>query len=116
VEPLVSGPNSSSFLQAFHFYRRPLAYFKDCAKRYGEWFTLRLPTFPAPITFVSDPNAVREFFANDATGLLEAGSVTAPLMAPVIGEHALIVIDGEEHNRHRGLIMPYFMRGQFSRF
>jgi cytochrome P450 family 110 len=116
METAVSGPTSSSYVQAFHFYRRPLAYFEECARRYGENFTLRLPTFPAPITFISDPDAIKEIFAADGTDMLEAGSLAASLMAPVIGEHAMLIIDGEEHRRHRGLIMPYFMRGQFSKF
>ena len=116
METGVRGPMSSSLVQAYHFYRRPLAYFQECAQRYGDNFTCRIPTFPAPITFVSDPDAIREIFAADSTDLLESGSVGRPIMASVIGEHAMLIIDGAEHRRHRGLIMPYFMRGQFSKF
>jgi cytochrome P450 len=93
-----------------------VAYLEDCARRYGENFTVRLPTFPAPITFISDPDAIKEIFAADGTDLIEAGALAAPVMARVIGEHAMLIIDGAEHRRHRGLIMPYFMRGQFSKF
>ena len=109
-------PTSSSLVQAYHFYRRPLAYFEECGRRYGDNFTCRIPTFPAPITFVSDPDAIKEIFAADGTDLLETGAFANPIMAPVIGEHSMLVIDGAEHRRHRGLIMPYFMRGQFSKF
>jgi cytochrome P450 len=55
-------------------------------------------------------------FAADGTDAIESGSIAAPVMANVIGEHSMLIIDGAEHRRHRGLIMPFFMRGQFSKF
>lgn len=113
---LPPGPASSRFAQAFQFYVRPLEFFARCAQSYGDWFTVRIPTFPAPLTFVSDPEAIREIFAADGTEVLESGSFAAPVMAPVIGKHAMLIIDGAMHRRHREIIMPYFARGQFAKF
>jgi hypothetical protein len=74
MESGAAGPTSSSLVQAFHFYRRPIGYFAECARRYGDNFTIRIPTFPAPITFISDPEAIREIFAAYGTDLLETES------------------------------------------
>jgi cytochrome P450 len=112
----VAGPTSPSFVQTWHAYRRPLEYLSECAERYGDYFTLRLVTFPAPITLVSDPDAIKEMYAADGTESLEAGSIAAPIMQNVLGKHSMLIIDGEEHRRHRGLIMPFFMHGQFRKF
>jgi cytochrome P450 len=60
MQTSAAGPNSPGFVTLWHAYRRPLAYLEDCARRYGDCFTLRIPTFPAPITFVSDPDAIKE--------------------------------------------------------
>ncbi len=113
---LPPGPASSRFAQAFQFYVRPLEFLARCARSYGDWFTVRIPTFPAPLTFVSSPEAIREIFAADGTELLESGSFAASVMAPVIGKHAMLIIDGAMHRRHREIIMPYFARGQFAKF
>jgi cytochrome P450 family 110 len=112
----IAGPSSPALIQAYHTYFRTLAYLDECARKYGDFFTIRIPTFPAPITFVSDPEAIKDIYALDGTDSIEAGSIAAPVMANVIGEHSMLIIDGAEHRRHRSLIMPFFMRGQFSKF
>ena len=112
----VPGPSVPALLQAYHFYLRPIAYLDECARRYGDCFTLRIPTFPEPITFLSDPDAIRDLYSLDGTDSVEAGSIAAPVMENVIGKHSMLIIDGAEHRRHRALIMPFFMRGQFSKF
>jgi cytochrome P450 len=93
----VAGPTSPSLVQTWHAYRRPLEYLAECAQRYGDYFTLRIATFPAPITFVSDPDAIKEIYAAHGTDSLEAGSIIAPTMENVIGRHSMLIIDGEEH-------------------
>ncbi len=107
---------SSRFAQAVEFYRRPLELFQRCRETLGSCFTLRVPTFPAPITFTCDPEAIKAIFAADGTDLIESGSIAAPIFEPVIGKHSMLILDGEKHHRHRALIMPYFSRGQFAKF
>ena len=110
----VPGPKSPRLLQGFAYLRDPLALFDDCARKYGDCFTLRVPTLPATIC-LSDPEAIREIFARDGTDAIETGSIFASVMAPVVGEHSMLVIDGDEHRRHRSITMPYFARAQFAR-
>jgi cytochrome P450 len=107
---------SSRFTQAVEFYRRPLEFFESCRRIYGDHFSVRLPSFPSPVTFVSDPEAVKAIFAADGTDRLESGSIAAPMMEPVIGKHSMLILDGAKHQRHRALTMPYFARSQFAKF
>ena len=108
---------SSRLAQAVELYRRPLEFSERCRRTYGECFSVRLPpSFPGPVTFVSDPEAVKAVFAADGTDRIESGSISAAMMEPVIGRHSMLILDGTKHRRHRSLIMPYFARGQFAKF
>lgn len=111
----VPGPRSSRIAQGVALFRNPLALLDRCARDYGDCFRLRVFGFP-DIAFLSDPDAIREIFAKDGTDAIDSGSIFASQIAPVIGEHSMLIIDGEEHRRHRGITMPYFARGQFARF
>jgi cytochrome P450 family 110 len=116
MQTAAAGPSSPGFVMLWRAYRRPLAYLEECARRYGDCFTLRIPTFPAPITFISDPDAIKDIYSADGTASVESGSIAAPVMENVIGKHSMLIIDGAEHQRHRSLIMPFFMRGGFGKF
>ena len=116
MQTAAAGPNSPGFVILWQYFRRPIAYFEECSARYGDCFTLRLPIFPAPITFISDPDAIKDLYAADGTDALESGSIIAPVMENVLGKHSMLIIDGAEHQRHRSLIMPFFMRGGFGKF
>jgi cytochrome P450 family 110 len=116
MQTAAAGPNSPGFVILWQYFRRPIAYFEECSARYGDCFTLRLPIFPAPITFISDPDAIKDLYAADGTDALESGSIIAPVMENVLGKHSMLIIDGAEHQRHRSLIMPFFMRAGFGKF
>lgn len=107
---------SSRFVQAIELYRRPLEFLERSARDYGSCFSIRPPGFPAPVTVVSDPDAIKEIFAADGAGLTESGSIAAPMMEPLLGEHSMLILDGAKHRRHRGLVMPFFARAQFAKF
>ena len=116
MNALPPSPKSSRFVQGIEAYRHPLEFLERCARRYGDCFTIRIPGIPAPVTMVSDPEAIKEIYAADGTERLESGSIAAPMMESVIGEHSMLIIDGAKHRRHRGVMMPFFARGQFAKF
>jgi len=117
MEPLaVPEVKTSRFIQAVEFYRRPLEFLERCAREHGDFFSLWPPAFPSPVTFISDPESIKEIFAADGTDRIESGAIMASTMAPVIGEHSMLILDGAKHRRHRGLMMPFFARAQFARF
>ncbi len=77
----------------------------DCGRRFGDWFTVRVPGV-SPFIFTSDPTAVREVFLGEAEQL-HAGKANRPLGA-FMGEKSVLFLDGAAHLRERRLILPAF--------
>ncbi len=98
---LPPGPSEPSFVQALRFGRDPCGYLEDCARRYGDIFTLRLPGDP-PRVLSSDPAIVRQIFA------LKPDDISQTLQSfPLnVGENSLLLLDGDRHHRDRQIMMP----------
>jgi cytochrome P450 len=79
---------------------------EECARKYGDCFTIRFPTSPDPLVFFSDPDAVKEIFTGDPEQL-RAGEANV-IVRPFLGDYSLIVLDGVRHQRERRLMMPPF--------
>jgi cytochrome P450 len=99
---LPPGPN---LFATFDFVRNPFRFLDTCARRYGDWFTVRVPGV-SPFIFTSDPAAVREVFLGDPDAL-HAGQANRPLGA-FMGERSSLFLDGNEHLRQRRLLVPAF--------
>jgi cytochrome P450 len=104
-EGLPPGPRMPAIIQAGSLWLRPLAFLDDCAKRYGDCFTLRIPTRP-PMVIFSHPEAVKEIFAADPDEL-RAGEANV-ILEPILGTHSLLLLDGAQHLRERRLMLPSF--------
>ena len=109
---LPPGPRTPSLVQLFNWVRRPIPFMEQCARQFGDSFTLRFPLFGRPgdrpeIVFLSDPEAVRDVFTGDEHDLL-AGEANATVLAPLLGEDSLLVLDGDRHLEERRLMMPPF--------
>jgi len=105
------GPRTSPVIQLYHWVRRPIPFMEECAARFGDCFTVRLPIFGEmgdrpPLVFFSDPEAVKEIFTGDDDNL-RAGAANAPLL-PLLGENSLLLLDGARHLHERRLMMPPF--------
>jgi cytochrome P450 len=92
-------------LQGLWFVTRPVEYFEHCRRRYGQPYTLRLPSTP-PVVLFSDPAAIREIFTGDEE-VLRAGEATV-VLRPILGPNSLLLLDGERHLRERRMMMPPF--------
>ena len=110
--PLVSARSTPSALPpgpnvfaTFGFIRNPYRFLDECARRYGDWFTLRVPGV-APFVSTSEPSAIREVFLGD-TNLLHAGKANRPL-GVYMGERSVLFLDGDAHLHDRRLILPAF--------
>ncbi|MBI3554260.1 MAG: cytochrome P450 [Elusimicrobia bacterium] len=102
---LPPGPRRPPLVQGLQWVYRPVPFIEMCAKRFGDWFTLR---FPRGYTFVftTDPAAIKEIFAGDPEQL-HAGKANA-ILKPILGEHSLLLLDGQDHLRERRMMMPPF--------
>jgi cytochrome P450 len=87
------------------FWTRPLAFLEQCRARYGRRFTLRLPVAP-PFVILSDPAEIKEVFTAPAD-ILHPGE-GARVLAPVVGQNSVILLDGEAHMEQRKLMLPAF--------
>ena len=84
----------------------------DCARRYGDMFTLRI-TNEGTWVFVNDPDAIKQIFTGDPR-LLHAGEANVVLL-PLLGSHSVLLLDEDAHMAQRKLMLPPFhgqrMRG-----
>lgn len=99
---LPPGPRSA-ILQTLEYARDPFATLQRAARRYGDPFTLKLLTGPMVVT--QTPQGIREIFAAPPETF---ESNAAAFLAPLLGEHSLLFLDGALHKRERSLIMPAF--------
>ncbi len=105
MPPSAALPPGPRLFATFDFVRNPFRFLDTCARRYGDWFTVRVPGV-SPFVFTSEPAAVREVFLGDADAL-HAGEANRPLGA-FMGERSSLFLDGAEHLRQRRLLLPAF--------
>ena len=102
---LPPGPAAPALVQFIRSGLRPTGFLEDCARRYGDPFTLRLPGTP-PLVFFSRPDAIRDIFTADPDEL-RAGAANVQLGA-LLGDHSLLLLDGARHLHERRLMLPPF--------
>jgi cytochrome P450/predicted unusual protein kinase regulating ubiquinone biosynthesis (AarF/ABC1/UbiB family) len=102
---LPPGPDEPPMLQALRWVQWPVPFLEECARRWGDSFTLRLPGGP-PIVLFSDPEAIRQIFTGHEDEL-RAGEANVRL-EPLLGRHSLLLLDGAEHLHERRLLQPPF--------
>jgi cytochrome P450 len=94
--------SESPFTQAVRLGADPFGYLSELETKLGDTFTLRLP-FDRPRVATSDPAAIRQIFALKPDEFSNA-KIAFPLN---IGRWSLLFLDGDEHRRHRQLMMPH---------
>src|ERR1700757_2513714 len=98
-------PDLSRFMMSAGFVLRPTQFLEQCHERMGDYFTLR-PTRDRVIVVTVDPEAVRQVFTGDPD-LLHAGAANI-VLAPILGQRSVLLLDGPEHLRQRRLMLPSF--------
>ena len=105
VTMLPPRPDLSRWMMSAGFVLQPTRFLDACHERMGHYFTLR----PAPgrvLVVTADPGAVKEVFTGDPA-LLHAGEANI-VLAPLLGQRSLLLLDGPEHMRQRRLMLPAF--------
>ena len=113
VHSLPPGPTTPRALQTMRWLARPVAMLEDCARRYGEMFTLRI-THEGTWVFLTNPGAAQKVFKGDPR-LLHAGEANVVLL-PVLGSQSLLLLDGNEHMAQRKLMLPSFHGQRLRRY
>jgi cytochrome P450 len=104
-QALPPGPRLPKPLQSMGFWTRPLAFLEGCRARYGSRFTLRLLVSP-PFVILSDPDEIKQVFTAPPD-VLHPGE-GARVLAPVVGQNSVILLDEDAHMEQRKLILPAF--------
>lgn len=98
-------------IQTLLWIRRPTETMEYLRARYGPTFTVKLP--PSPMVYVSDPKDIKTIFTA-RPDQAHAGEVNR-IVRVLVGDHSVLLLDREEHMRHRKLLLPSF-HGERMRF
>jgi cytochrome P450 len=82
---------------------RPIPFIERCRRRYGPVFTIRLGP-NRNVVLVADPDAARSVITGDPA-VYRAGDANG-ILRPVVGPNSLLVLDGDQHMRHRRILLP----------
>jgi cytochrome P450 family 135 len=107
------GARRPATLQSLSWFRDPVRFMRRNQSRFGDLFSVRLGPL-SRCTFIADPELAWPVLTGEPD-LMRMGS-TNGIFRPVLGDRSLFLLDGEEHKRHRNLIMPAFHRGSVRRF
>jgi cytochrome P450 len=100
---LPPGPRTPSAWQLLQYTFRPLQFLENCARRYGDPFTVRWPGY-GTFVMLSDPEAVKDVFRGDARAL-HSGEGNE-FLAETVGKNSVLVLDEEFHARQRRVLLP----------
>jgi cytochrome P450 len=101
-ETLPPGPRGS-VVQMLRYARDPLRFYADCARRFGDVFTI--PTVLGPLVVCGHPEGVRSIFALPPE---DFSRWSTDSVSPLLGEASLLLSGGARHARDRKLLTPPF--------
>jgi cytochrome P450 family 110 len=84
---------------------RPLDFIEAYTKKYGDFYRLKVSNNPS-IIVVSNPQAVKEIFA--ASSSIFESAQANKILNFLLGDNAVLLLDGEVHRNRRRLLMPPF--------
>ncbi len=102
---LPPGPRLPAPVQTARLIARPVPFLEDCRRRYGETFTARVLR-AGTMVFLSEPASLKRLFAADRQNTIAPGRNV--VLAPILGQRSLLLLEGEEHLRRRKLMLPPF--------
>jgi len=98
-------PDSSPLMQTLRWSFRPLAFMRECRRRYGDAFSVRFVGFERPMVLISDPAAIRALYTESANGLPPGRNI---VLEPILGPRSVLLLEGAEHLARRKLMLPPF--------
>ncbi|HEY9691803.1 MAG TPA: cytochrome P450 [Oculatellaceae cyanobacterium] len=102
---LPASPKTHPFAQLLQWIATPLDYLDATQKIYGDCFTARFGDSP-PLVMLSNPQGIQQLMTADAKQF-DSGRANQ-ILKPLVGEHSMILLDGDRHQRERQLLTPPF--------
>jgi cytochrome P450 len=106
AEALPRGPRVPPLALTLVWALAPTWVMDQCARRYGDAFTLTFGPSGRKLVMLSDPAAVKAVFT--APPDVAPSAAGASPIAPVMGPSSVITLTGPEHMRQRKLLLPPF--------
>lgn len=100
----VQTPKTPKFAQLIEWIFKPIQLMEKSAKAYGDTFKLFL--VGQQMVFVSHPQAIKEIFTA-SPDKFDSGRANQ-IVASLLGEQSLVLLDGKQHQRQRKLLTPPF--------
>jgi cytochrome P450 len=99
---------NESFTPMLNLYSafRPLNVLENYTKKYGDFYRLRVSNNNNSVIVVSNPQAVKEIFTA-SSNIFESAKANKVLHF-LLGDNAILLLDGEIHRNRRHLLMPPF--------
>ena len=111
---LPPGPRLPRLVQTVWSVRWPVSLQHHCQRRFGDCFTTRFVGQLGTTVHLADPAAVKAVFRGDPE-VFRAGETNA-ILEPLMGQHSLLLLDGEAHLRKRRLMLPPFHGERMQRY
>jgi cytochrome P450 len=102
---LPPGSGAPAALQTIRLLARPVPFFESNRRRYGEPFTARILR-AGRLVFISDPLSIKALFGADRDNIVAPGRNV--VLAPLLGQRSLLLLNGPEHLARRKLMLPPF--------
>jgi len=102
---LPPGSQRPALLEKGYWIAAPLDYMDIHARKYGDIFSNYIVGAEKPWIFVSHPQAIQKILTDD---IFEAPGSVNKILAPLTGENAMFMLEGDRHKRERKLLMPSF--------
>ena len=109
---LPPGPRLPAPVQAALMARYWPRFISACRRRYGSVFTMRIATM-GTLVYLDDPAEIKKVFAG-SPGVYHAGEANS-MLAGLLGDSSVLVIDDDVHRERRRQMMPAFHRDAVAR-
>ena len=104
----IDGPKAKGLRQILRILRlilQPTKYMDDSVRRYGSMFQIGSES-ASPLVYVGEPAVIKEIFALDDDKVITGQG--NGVLADMVGQQSILLLDGPAHKRQRKLLMPPF--------
>jgi len=107
---MTSLPSSTTpaLLQMMNWIGDPQGFLERNERQFGRTFRVRLTSSGNGMVWTAEPDLIRDLLTQDERGPYTAPGEANALLAPILGNRSMILLDGDKHQRHRKLVMPAF--------